>query len=90
MRQLLVETKHLLDPLSMLGTKMALVAFQQKKDISVHCRQIGHKLQADTCILSLLNRTAAQARAQTPGHFSIRGTTMWTRGPSFSLLSGSV
>jgi hypothetical protein len=30
----------------MLGTKMALVAFQQKKSISVHCRQIGHKLQA--------------------------------------------
>ena len=25
---------------------MALVAFQQKKGISVHCRQIGHKLQA--------------------------------------------
>ena len=25
---------------------MALVAFQRKKGISVHCRQIGHKLQA--------------------------------------------
>ena len=62
MRQLLVETKHLLDPLSMLGTKMALVAFQQKKDISVHCRQIGHKLQA-TCASSPFSIAQQHRRA---------------------------